>query len=280
MECPHCHKETTSQSKTCRSCGRSIPPAQYLLEESGILENADMVEVAPRPRFEKPPQRQPEDDFDDSPYQVATLGDRFLAFILDTAFLFGVFAIVDAWVFMRWGVADGAELKLSLAALVMAELLNIAILFVYFWLLEASFGATPGKAIVGIRVVRTSDTPALKAFAIRNALRLVDGLGFYLVGAAVAGCSAIHRRVGDLCAGTAVIEEEFGYPVKIGSLVLWVALVAGAIWSVPRICKTNLAIHPRYLDNVVVRVGVSDNSVYFTIAGLRLDARIGPTPTR
>jgi uncharacterized RDD family membrane protein YckC len=280
MECPHCHKETTPKSKTCRFCGRSIPPAQYLLEQSGILEDSDIVEGAAHSRSEKPQPRQPEDDLDESPYQVATLGDRFLAFILDSAFLFGAFAIVDSWVFMRWGVADGAELKLSLAALLIAESLNVVILFVYFWLLEASFGATPGKAIVGIRVVRTADTPALKAFAIRNALRLVDGLGFYLVGAAVAGCSAIHRRVGDMCAGTAVIEEEFGYPVKIGSVLLWLALVAGAIWSVPRICTTNLAIHPRYLDNVVVRVGVSEHSVYFTIASLRLDARLGPTPAR
>jgi uncharacterized RDD family membrane protein YckC len=277
MECPHCHKETTPQSKTCRSCGRTIPPAQYLLEESGILEDADSLEVPSDRRWEKPQERQLEDDFGDSPYQIATLGDRFLAFVLDTAFLFGAFAIVDAWAFMRWGAADGAELKLSLAALLIAESLNIAILFVYFWLLEAGFGATPGKAIVGIRVVRTVDTPALKAFAIRNALRFVDGLGFYLVGAAVAGCSAIHRRIGDLCAGTAVIEEEFGYPVKIASLVLWLALVGGAIWSVPRICQTNLALRPRYMDNIVVRVGVSEHSVYFTIASLRLDARIGPS---
>src|SRR5436305_2810865 len=271
MECPHCHKETTLDSKTCRSCGRSIPPAQYLLEQSGILEDGDILEVAPDSRPEKPQPRQQQDEFDESPYQVATLGDRFLAFVLDSAFLFGAFAIVDSWVFMRWGIADGAELRLSLAALLIAESLNMVILFVYFWLLEASFGATAGKVIVGIRVVRTTDTPAWKAFAIRNALRLVDGSGFYLLGAAVAGCSAIHRRVGDFCAGTAVIEEEFGYPVKIGSLVLWLALVAGAIWSVPRVCRTNLAIHTRYLDNVVVRVGVSEHSVYFSIASLRLD---------
>jgi uncharacterized RDD family membrane protein YckC len=261
-------------STTCQSCGRDIPPAQHLLEESGVLDDGDILEVAPyRPPQEIEQRAQAKDD-DDSPYQVATLGDRLLAFVLDSAFLFGAFAIVDAWAFMRWGVADATELKLSLASLIVAEFLNIAILFVYFWLLEAGFGATPGKAMVGIRVVRTNDTPALKAFAIRNVLRLVDGLGFYLVGAAVAGCSPIHRRVGDICAGTAVIEEDFGYPVKIGSIVLWMALIAGAIWSVPRICKTNLAIHPRYLDKVVLRVGVARRSTYLAIAGIHLEARL------
>lgn len=280
MECPHCHKQTSPQSETCQCCGRSIPPAQHLLDESGVLDEGDILEVAPYTPPQEIQQRSPAKDVDDSPYQVATLGDRFLAFVLDSVFLFGAFAIVDAWAFMRWGIADGTELKLSLAALLIAESLNIAILFVYFWLLEASFGATPGKVIVGIRVVRTTDTPALKAFAIRNALRLIDGLGFYLVGAAVAGCSAIHRRVGDLCAGTAVIEEEFGYPVKIGSVVLWMALVGGAVWSVPRICRANLAVQPRYLGRTVIRVGFAQHSAYFAIAGLRLEAQLGPSETR
>jgi uncharacterized RDD family membrane protein YckC len=280
MECPNCHRQTSLLSKACQSCGREIPPAQHLLEESGVLEDGDILEVAPYRPPQEIEQRPPAKDDDDSPYQVATLGDRFLAFVLDSAFLFGAFAIVDAWSFMRWGFADGTELKLTLASLVIAESLNVVILFVYFWLLEATFGATPGKAIVGIRVVRTNETPAIKAFAIRNALRFVDGFGFYLVGAAVAGCSRIHRRVGDICAGTAVIEEDFGYPVKIASLVLWMALIAGALWSVPRICKTNLAVHPRYLDGVVVRVGVAQHSAYFIVAGLRLEAQIGPTQAR
>jgi uncharacterized RDD family membrane protein YckC len=280
MECPHCHRQTSLLSKACQLCGREIPPAQHLLEESGVLDDGDILDVAPyRPPQEIEQRPQAKDD-DDSPYQVATLGDRLLAFVLDSAFLFGAFAIVDAWAFMRWGIADGPELKLTLASLLIAETLNIAILFVYFWLLEAGFGATPGKAMVGIRVVRTNDIPPLKAFAIRNILRVVDGLGFYLVGAAVAGCSRIHRRVGDICAGTAVIEEDFGYTVKIGSVVLWIALIAGAFWSVPRICKTNLAIHPRFLDRVVVRVGVAQHSAYLAIAGLRLEAQLGPAQAR
>ena len=81
--------------------------------------------------------------------RVAKLGDRFIAFVLDTVVLFGVFAVVDAWIFMRWGTVEGVELNLTAASLLMTGALNALILFAYGWLLEASFGATLGKALVG-----------------------------------------------------------------------------------------------------------------------------------
>ena len=232
-----------------------------------------MVEPASPATSAPPKQVQPEQK-DDPLCRMATLGDRLIAFALDSAFLFGVFAMVDAWAFMRWGIVDGTELKLTLAALLVAESLNAAIFFVYLWLLEASFGATLGKAMVGIRVVRTTERNPLAAFAIRNLFRVVDGLGFYLVGTVVAGCSRIHRRVGDMCAGTVVIEEHFGDWVKIAAVALWTAVLAGAVWSVPRICKTNAALPSRYLNQVVVQVGRSEESAYFTVASFRVEVRL------
>jgi hypothetical protein len=149
--------------------------------------------------------------------------------------------MVDAWAFMRWGIVDGAELKLTLAAVLITQSLNATTFFLYLWLLEAIFGATLGKTMVGIRVVQTTERNPLAALAIRNLLRVVDGLAFHLVGAIVAGCSKMHRRLGDICAGTVVIEEHLGYWVKIAAIALWTAVLAGAVWSVPRICETNAA---------------------------------------
>ena len=211
---------------------------------------------------------------------MATLGDRLIAFSLDSTFLFGVFAIVDAWAFMRWGIVDGTELKLTLAALLVAESLNAAVFFLYLWLLEASFGATLGKAIVGIRVIRTTERNPLAILAIRNLLRVVDGLGFYLVGAAVAGCSSFRRRLGDICAGTVVIEEDFGSWVKFAVIALWTAVLAGAVWSVPRICQTNAALPSRYLNQVVVQVGRSEKSAYLTVASLHMEVQLTSRPVR
>jgi len=266
MECPHCHRQISLRSKNCGSCGGIIPPAQHLLEESGILAPAS-------PTISAPPQQALREQKDDPFYRMATLGDRLIAFVLDSTLLFGVFAIVDAWAFMRWGIVDGTELKLTLAAILVAESLNAAIFFLYLWLLEASFGATLGKAMVGIRVVQTTERNPLAALAIRNLLRVVDGLGFYLVGAVVAGCSRIHRRLGDICAGTVVIEEHFGYGVKIAAIVLWAAVLGGAVWSVPRICTTNAALPSRYLNQVVVPVGGSEKSAYFTVASFHVDIK-------
>jgi uncharacterized RDD family membrane protein YckC len=269
MECPHCHRQTSLQSNNCGSCGGNIPPAQHLLDESGILAAAS---AATRP---SPKQVQLEMKHD-SYYRTATLGDRLIALALDSVFLFGIFATEDAWVFMRWGSVDGTELKLTLAALLVAESLNVATFFLYLWLLEASFGSTLGKAMVGIRVVQTTEGNPLAALAIRNLLRVVDGLGFYLVGAGIAACSRIHRRLGDICAGTVVIEEHFGYGVKIAAITLWAAVLAGAVWSVPRICETNAALPSRYLNQVVVRVGRSQQSAYVIVGGVYVDVRLAP----
>lgn len=264
MECPHCHRQTGSRSKHCGSCGGLIPSAQYLLEESGIVKPVPRAAAAA-----------PVAERNGASPRVAKLGDRYIAFVLDTVVLFGVFAVVDAWIFMRWGTLEGAELNLTTASLLMAGALNGLILFVYGWLLEAGFGATLGKALVGIRVVRTSRRGALAASAIRNLLRIVDGLGFYLVGAMVAGCSRSRQRLGDLCAGTAVVDGEFSTARKMLALAFWMAVLAGAAWEVPRICsETNAGQPTRYLNQVVVQVGRTENSAYFKIARLRIEIQL------
>ncbi len=273
MECPHCHRQTGIHAEHCGSCGGYIPASQHLLEESGIL-------ASEREPTSPPPKRVLWQLQDDGLCRTATLGDRLIAFALDIIFLFAVFTTMDAWAFMRWGIVDGTELKLTVAALLVAGSLNVAIFFLYFWLLEASFGSTVGKVIVGIRVVQTRERHPLAAFAIRNLLRVVDGLGFYLLGVVIAGCSKIHRRLGDICAGTVVIEGYFGYGVKIAVMVLWTAVLAGAIWSVPRICKTNAALPSHHLNQVIVRVGRSEKSAYFRVASLHVNVELGAGQVR
>ena len=271
MECPHCHRQTGSRSKHCKFCGGLIPAGQYLLEESGIIKPAARTTVAP-PAVARSAA---------SP-RVAKLGDRFIAFVLDIVVLFGVFASVDAWIVMRWGTIEGAELSLTAASLLMMATFNAMILFAYGWLLEASFGATLGKALVGIRVVRTGQRSAIAASAVRNLLRIVDGFGLYLVGAMVAGCSSYRQRLGDHCAGTAVVEEDSSTVRKILALVVWIAMLSGAVWAVPRICsENNAAQHTRCLNQVLVRVGRTEGSTYFKIARLRIDVQLAsntPSP--
>jgi len=181
---------------------------------------------------------------------------------------------MDAWAFMRWSTFDGTELQLTLASVVIALALNATLLFLYGWLLEAAFGATLGKVLVGIRIVKTRQCGSLSACALRNVLRIVDGLGFYVVGTAVAACSSVRQRIGDLCAHTAVVEESFGIGARAAAIVLWIATLAGAGWAVPRICAASTHEQPSYLSQVAVHVGRTGNSAYFRIARFTVDVHL------
>ena len=246
MECPFCQRQIAACSKQCKHCGRAIPPGQYLLEESGIVEPTSSASLGPVAKRAPGTREQ---------YRYARLGDRFIAFVLDTAFLFGFFALVDSWVFMRWGSVESNELRLTTASLLIAITMNAALLFLYGFLLEAAWGATLGKAMVGIKVAGAGRPRSISSCALRNVLRIIDGLGFYLVGTAVAACSASRQRVGDIYARTVVIEEGFGSSVRAAVVVLWIASLAGAGWAVPRICSANRFAPPPYLSQVLIRVG-------------------------
>ena len=268
MECPHCHRQIGSSSRRCRSCGAEIPPGQFLLEQSGVLPAAASVPV----ELHYPS--------DTASFKLATFGDRFLAVALDSIVLLATFAIVDTWAFLRWSDVAGVELNLTAASLAVSVLLDALIFFAYAWLLEAMLGATLGKAIIGIRVLHDEERNRLVASAIRNALRVVDGLAFYLVGTMVASCSRLRQRVGDICADTIVVTEDLHAAIKAAAVLLWLAPLAGAVWSVPKLCASANAAHqPRYLGQVVAQLGRTDNSAYIRIDRLRIDVQLAPRAT-
>ena len=268
MECPHCHRQTGSASRRCTSCGAEIPPGQFLLEQSGVLPA-----VASAPVELHHPS-------DTASFNLATFGDRFLAVVLDSIVLLATFAIVDTWAFLRWSDIAVVELNLTTASLVISVLLDALIFFAYVWLLEAALGATLGKAIIGIRVLHNDERNRLAASAMRNALRIVDGLAFYLVGVMVASCSRLRQRVGDICADTIVVTEDLHAAIKAAAVLLWLAPLAGAVWSVPKLCASANAAHqPRYLGQVVAQLGRTDNSAYIRIDRLRIDVQLAPRAT-
>ena len=269
MECPFCQRQTGAYSKQCKHCGKAIPPGQYLLEESGIIEPTSSPSFGSSGEGTTGAQ---------SRYRFARLGDRFLAFVLDTAFLFGLFTILDAWAFMRWSSVEGTELQVTIASLLLAVTLNASLLFLYGFLLEAAWGATLGKAMVGIQVEGTARPRSFSACAVRNLLRIIDGLGFYLVGAVVAGCSGVRQRVGDVYGRTAVIEKSFGRGIRVAAIVLWIADLAMAGWAVPRICSVDRFVRPLYLSQVVIRVGRRENLAYFQVGGLTVNVQLTSTP--
>lgn len=204
--------------------------------------------------------------------RLARLGDRLIAVVLDSIVILGASAIIGAWSFRRWGISNGNDLHLTSASLLIAGTLSAAVLFIYLWILEGCFGATLGKIIVGIRVARTTANTGLAASAIRNAFRIVDGLGFYLVGAIAAGCSQFRQRLGDMFAGTVVVEEAFSAGAKLLAMVLWFGALIGAGFSLPRVCSAGFASQPPpYFANTVVKLGYTADSAYLSVSGLRID---------
>ncbi len=106
-----------------------------------------------------------------------------------------------------------------------AGLISLASFFTWWWypvFFEASkWGATPGKKIVGLRVVQTSGSPiTFTQSVLRNFLRYADGMpyigtgtgimGIPTFGFAIASSLATRRfqRLGDLAAGTVVIYDR------------------------------------------------------------------------
>jgi uncharacterized RDD family membrane protein YckC len=78
----------------------------------------------------------------------------------------------------------------------------------YYVLCEAATGATLGKRMVGIEVVGEDGRQlTFGASIVRNLLRLVDCLFFYLVGAIFALTSAQGQRLGDRAAHTLVVRR-------------------------------------------------------------------------
>ncbi len=172
-------------------------------------------------------------------YQLAGLGSRFLAVVAD-GFLQAalVVALFFALISLaahapRGGAAHSGDLLGSIAIAVFLFVLFM-ILFGYFIVFEAFWnGQTPGKRLLGIRVVRDGGYPIdFSASLVRNLIRIVESsIGFYFISAVCALASSENKRVGDFAAGTIVVRDSRvdAPPVPLGEQTQYAAtsLVGG-----------------------------------------------------
>lgn len=81
--------------------------------------------------------------------------------------------------------------------------------FVMFILLQGLIGASPGKLLLGLRVVKEDGSNAgIGRCLVRTILLIVDGAFCAIVGLVTAFKSQRHRRVGDMAASTMVISRS------------------------------------------------------------------------
>jgi uncharacterized RDD family membrane protein YckC len=97
----------------------------------------------------------------------------------------------------------GASVGLGLVAVFVTQ-------WIYFVAWEATLGRSPGKMVVGLRVVTTEGRPiGLKAAALRNFLRAADALPMgYMAGVICMAMTPRFQRLGDLVAATMVVVPE------------------------------------------------------------------------
>jgi uncharacterized RDD family membrane protein YckC len=148
-------------------------------------------------------------------FALAGVGSRFLALAIDTAFQVSGFLALGL-------VALGLSLVPSLVAadvrtwgLALLLLGAFVVYYGYFGIFEAVWnGQTPGKRIIGLRVIATSGRPITVYEAIlRNVVRIADQLpGVYAIGILSMFLTSKHQRLGDLAAATVVVHER---PIEI-----------------------------------------------------------------
>jgi len=140
--------------------------------------------------------------------QYASLGRRFAALAIDFVLLSLIFfpvtrLVKGTWVMTagehQWGYGWFITDPLCLAFL--------AVIVLYFVVMEGLVGATIGKRLLGMRVVRPDGSNAdLKQALVRNLVRAVDALpAFCILGVVLIVRSPERARFGDRVARTRVI---------------------------------------------------------------------------
>jgi uncharacterized RDD family membrane protein YckC len=130
------------------------------------------------------------------------VGLRAVATIIDMILLFVVAYVIA----LATGGVTGTGFQLTGGPM----FVWIAITMAYYIILEGQFGATLGKCIVGLKVVKAEGGGPIdwQASVVRNLLRLVDGFFFYLVGAIIVWTSDKKQRLGDKVAATVIVRAQ------------------------------------------------------------------------
>ncbi len=136
-------------------------------------------------------------------YEVASIGDRILANLVDYAVYMG-WAIFILIFISAFGGFDTAHSTFIVIGFVYLPIVFYPLLTEYFL-----NGQTLGKRAMNIRVVRIDGSkPTLGGYIVRWILMLADILFYYFVAIITIAINGKGQRVGDIAAGTAVVKTK------------------------------------------------------------------------
>ena len=212
--CPYCGVKNNAGQTQCFVCGKKVPSFESDTTPSPM---GRAKTISGTGRGSSP-----------NTAVVARLGDRLIAVVLDMIFLAAIMLLVGA---VLWTEHEALALT-NTAMIAIGIAIAFVIAFLYYFLLEGSFGVTLGKAIIGVRVATMSGRRGgFRAAAIRNTLRVIEGVPLYIPAFFVALFSKARRRIGDLAAQTVVLEHDLSVGARAALVVGWMVAIAAALWG-------------------------------------------------
>lgn len=194
--------------------------------------------------------------------EAVGVGRRAVAILIDSVLLFVVGYII--------ALATGGTTKEGFNIQGGPAFLWFGIALVYYVVMEATSGATLGKKAMGLKVVKEGGEPLdWQASIVRNLMRIIDGLFFYLVGAIVVWVSKRKQRLGDMAAHTLVVKARIVIPFLM-------ALAFGGLHH-----PESLAGSPRYSDMVLsdAKGGAAKSAFKPQTAKIFLHAKLVDVPS-
>jgi uncharacterized RDD family membrane protein YckC len=194
--CPNCGTELATDAHFCAQCGAQIEPAAAATG-STRPSAPQAAKQAPSPEVS-------------TVLEFAGLGRRFAAHLVDGFLCLIAYLVIGSMVASQTGGMTDDGFAMEGTPALVAILLTFLVTLGYFAALEStSSGKTLGKLMAGIRVANESGGNATFSQALmRNILRLVDGLVFYIVGIILILNSDKKQRLGDRVAGTVVLHTH------------------------------------------------------------------------
>ena len=146
-------------------------------------------------------------------FALAGVGSRFLALAFDSVLQAAAIVALVAVALAARRIAGISIATASLGTWAMAGLIagGFVIYTGYFAIFESVWtGQTPGKRLVGLRVIDQSGRPlSVYGALIRNLIRIVDQIpGIYGIAILCVLITRRQQRLGDLAAGTVVVHER------------------------------------------------------------------------
>ena len=153
----------------------------------------------------------------------AGLCSRFCAYGIDTLLQW---VIITAFFIIYFGILNAA------GGLWIVLLVRFILDWFYHVFFDLFFrGQSPGKRLLGIRVVLNDGSPITAgASFLRNLLRFIDGyIGLYLITFLCAAASPAFRRPGDWAAGTLVIYTWQSQVPQYSDRMAWLSGISPVI---------------------------------------------------